>query len=440
MPTALAPPLPLPGAPDANGLLSVPVPATARVVRLYVQRPNGAVELAEAMAFPASPAPANQNSLAPASATVAPTVDAVNGGLAATSTADRARANHTGTQLANTISNFGTATQAVLDADKALPGRTATIDPATGKVYVSLIPGQTREVLPFATLAAFPATGDGNALYIARDAHRSYIWDGSGYTAMDTGAVTSVAGRTGNVVLRTDDVSEGSTNQYFTGLRAIGALLTGYLKLPNRAIAATDPIATAIGILETRADDNTASISQLIATTAARFAPVVVQTGTTIIGYATLDEALAVPPSSISITLNTAVASITASPTRVAWPNYFNGNGSSVTVNDGTVTKMPPATVQACTIVNSFFFKPTGGAGTGKFLFQGAFSSGVTSATCAQLLYNYCEVVLQLSGDTLALTGGYYASLTGTGTVYLFGNVQVDAIAAGITVVDKRVP
>jgi len=56
---------------------------------------------------------------------------------------------------------------------------------------------------------------------IQTDDSSSWIYDGSAWVAFGvSGAVVSVNGQTGTVSLDTDDVSEGSTNQYFTSTRA----------------------------------------------------------------------------------------------------------------------------------------------------------------------------------------------------------------------------
>lgn len=59
----------------------------------------------------------------------------------------------------------------------------------------------------------------------------------------------------------TDELTEGSTNLYFTAARAIGAALAGYTKPATpRAIAPADSIRTAIGLLEKKADSNAAAL------------------------------------------------------------------------------------------------------------------------------------------------------------------------------------
>ncbi len=69
-----------------------------------------------------------------------------------------------------------------------------------------------------ARLALTAQEGD---VAIQTDDSSSWIYDGTAWVAFGTsGAVVSVNGQTGTVSLDTDDISEGSTNQYFTAARA----------------------------------------------------------------------------------------------------------------------------------------------------------------------------------------------------------------------------
>lgn len=85
----------------------------------------------------------------------------------------------------------------------------------------------------------------------------------AGWDKVDnTDAVQSVAGRTGAVVLTAADVAETSTLKYFTEARVLATLVAGYVKsATNRAIAVGDNLLTVLGILEKKADDNTAAIA-----------------------------------------------------------------------------------------------------------------------------------------------------------------------------------
>lgn len=64
------------------------------------------------------------------------------------------------------------------------------------------------------------------------------------------GAVDSVNGQTGVVVLDTDDIAEGATNLYFTAARVRATVLTGLSFAINAAIAATDTVLEAFGKLQ----------------------------------------------------------------------------------------------------------------------------------------------------------------------------------------------
>jgi hypothetical protein len=90
----------------------------------------------------------------------------------------------------------------------------------------------------------------------------------AGWDKVDnTDQVSSVAGRQGAVVLTTDDVPEKATNplyQYFTEGRVRNVVMTGYQKsATNRAVAATDTMPVAIGVVEKKVDDNTNAIATI---------------------------------------------------------------------------------------------------------------------------------------------------------------------------------
>jgi hypothetical protein len=150
----------------------------------------------------------------------------------------RDRSTHTGSQLASTISDFSTAADARLTAQKGQNSGLASLD-SGGKVPAVQLPSFVDDVLEFANLAAFPATGSSGAIYVTLDTNRTYRWGGSSYVeispspgstdAVPEGAgnfyftttrasaaapVQSVAGKTGTVSLTTTDVAEG-TNLYY---------------------------------------------------------------------------------------------------------------------------------------------------------------------------------------------------------------------------------
>ena len=70
----------------------------------------------------------------------------------------------------------------------------------------------------------------------------SFTGDGSGLTNLPSGAVSSVNSQTGAVVLNTDNIAEGSTNQYFTTVRAVNAVTGGNLDMGSYNITTTGKI------------------------------------------------------------------------------------------------------------------------------------------------------------------------------------------------------
>lgn len=87
----------------------------------------------------------------------------------------------------------------------------ATLD-ATGKVPSTQLPSYVDDVVEAANLASFPATGEIGKIYVALDTNKAYRWSGSAYVYITSGAVDSVAGKTGVVTLVKGDVGLGSVD------------------------------------------------------------------------------------------------------------------------------------------------------------------------------------------------------------------------------------
>ena len=85
----------------------------------------------------------------------------------------------------------------------ALAGKADLVD---GKVSASQLPSYVDDVLEFAGLASFPATGETGKIYIAIDTLKTYRWGGSVYGEISSSEVSSVAGKTGAVTLAISDV------------------------------------------------------------------------------------------------------------------------------------------------------------------------------------------------------------------------------------------
>jgi hypothetical protein len=79
---------------------------------------------------------------------------------------------------------------------------------SSGLVPASLLPSYVDDVLEFADLVAFPATGETGKIYVALDSNKTYRWSGSAYIEISASPGS------------TDALTEGSLNLYFTQARA----------------------------------------------------------------------------------------------------------------------------------------------------------------------------------------------------------------------------
>lgn len=105
----------------------------------------------------------------------------------------------------------GTAVKArILSSEKGVANGVATLD-GTGKIPSAQLPSYIDDVVEYANLAAFPGTGSSGILYIALDSSKQYRWAGSTYQQITSGAVDSVAGKTGVITLDTNDINGLST-------------------------------------------------------------------------------------------------------------------------------------------------------------------------------------------------------------------------------------
>jgi hypothetical protein len=77
---------------------------------------------------------------------------------------------------------------------------------SSGKISTSQLPSYVDDVLEYTNLASFPATGETGKIYIDLATNKTYRWSGSVYVFITSGAVDSVAGKTGVVTLVKADV------------------------------------------------------------------------------------------------------------------------------------------------------------------------------------------------------------------------------------------
>ncbi|MGR4042898.1 hypothetical protein [Pseudomonas sp. 910_21] len=133
-------------------------------------------------------------------------------------------------------------------ADAAVPGAAVGISVAqlvSGVVPASQLPSFVDDVLEFPARVDFPAVGETGKIYIAindgdspTNPTRQYRWSGSAYVLIPSSPGS------------TDQVPEGSTNQYFTAARVRAVTLAGLGSLVNAAILATDTVLQAFAKLQ----------------------------------------------------------------------------------------------------------------------------------------------------------------------------------------------
>ncbi len=103
-----------------------------------------------------------------------------------------------------TLNGYGI-TDAINISQKGVENGIATLG-SDGLVLSTQLPSYIDDVLEYAALASFPAIGEIGKIYVAIDTNKTYRWSGSVYVYITSGAVDSVAGKTGIVTLVKGDV------------------------------------------------------------------------------------------------------------------------------------------------------------------------------------------------------------------------------------------
>lgn len=120
---------------------------------------------------------------------------------------------------------------------------------ADSKIAATYLPSYVDDVLEYANLAAFPATGEAGKIYIAIDTGKTWRWGGSAYAEISASPGS------------TDAVTEGVSNLYFTYQRVRDTVLTGLSTATNAVITAGDTAIQAWGKLQAQITDNIAAIA-----------------------------------------------------------------------------------------------------------------------------------------------------------------------------------
>lgn len=93
---------------------------------------------------------------------------------------------------ANITINAVDSTARIASSEKGAANGVATLG-ADGKVPAAQLPSFVDDVLEFANLAGFPATGATSVIYVALDTNKIYRWSGSTYIEISVGGGTADA-------------------------------------------------------------------------------------------------------------------------------------------------------------------------------------------------------------------------------------------------------
>ncbi|MDR0768715.1 MAG: hypothetical protein LBE71_02245, partial [Dysgonamonadaceae bacterium] len=113
-----------------------------------------------------------------------------------------------------------------IGSQKGAANGIASLD-ATGKVPAAQLPAFVDDVLEYANLAGFPATGETGKIYVAKDTNKTYRWSGSAYVVIsDTialGETSSTAYRGDNGKTAYDHSQLTNSNPHGTTAAQVGA-------------------------------------------------------------------------------------------------------------------------------------------------------------------------------------------------------------------------
>lgn len=97
-------------------------------------------------------------------------------------------ADFAGNGSANTVARSDHTHSYIPTSEKGSNNGVAELN-ATGLVPSSQLPSFVDDVLEYASLSAFPGTGESSKIYVARDTNKTYRWGGSSYTEISQGVV-----------------------------------------------------------------------------------------------------------------------------------------------------------------------------------------------------------------------------------------------------------
>jgi hypothetical protein len=126
---------------------------------------------------------------------------------------------------ANITINAVDSTARIASSEKGAANGVATLD-SSGLVPSTQLPSYVDDVLEYSNLASFPSTGETGKIYVALDTNKTYRWSGSAYIFITSGAVDSVAGKTGVVTLDKNDVGLNNVDNTADSLKSVSSAAT----------------------------------------------------------------------------------------------------------------------------------------------------------------------------------------------------------------------
>lgn len=193
---------------------------------------TGAIAFAVAQTWPTF----NQSTTGSAATLTTGRTIALTGDVTYTSGSFNGSANVTGTATLASVGTAGTYTKVATDSKGRVTSGTtlsATDIPSldaskitSGTIDAARLPSYVDDVIEAANLAGFPVTGETGKIYVALDTNKTYRWSGSAYVFITSGAVDSVAGKTGVVTLVKADVGLGSVDNTADSAKSVASAAT----------------------------------------------------------------------------------------------------------------------------------------------------------------------------------------------------------------------